>query len=173
MTHAQYMHHMKQRPNYVPMTYLQNGTQSGGFAIAPVIAAVTAVHHGLQKWKPFTKLGGVLESVVPERYKNTKAYKVAHSIIDVAKKTGGYGNEHKKRRRTTNIPREIYSLANSMYIAQCRRLTIPLQPAARRPLLPPGPGPRVRPPSADTSSDGAPSLPGNPPIAFPPWACAC
>ena len=71
--------------------------QKGGFALAPIIAGAAAVHAGLEKLKPFSKLNKALEDHVPDSKKNNLLYKIAHTITGLGKSVG-YGK--KKKRRT-------------------------------------------------------------------------
>ena len=70
--------------------------QIGGFALAPIIAGVSAVHAGLEKYKPFTKLTKALEDNVPDSKKNNLLYKIAHTITNAGKSIG-YGKKKKRR----------------------------------------------------------------------------
>jgi len=71
--------------------------QSGGFAIGPILAGAAAVHAGLEKVKPFSRLNKALEDHVPDSKKNNLLYKIAHTITGLGKSVG-YGK--KKKRRT-------------------------------------------------------------------------
>ena len=70
--------------------------QAGGFAIAPIIAGAAAIHAGLEKYKPFSKLNKALEDNVPDSKKNNLLYKIAHTITGAGKSVG-YGKKKKKR----------------------------------------------------------------------------
>ena len=73
--------------------------QSGGFAIAPILAGAAAIHAGLEKVKPFSRLNKALEDNVPDSKKNNLLYKIAHAITGAGKSIG-YGEKKKKKRRT-------------------------------------------------------------------------
>jgi hypothetical protein len=73
--------------------------QKGGFALAPILAGAAAVHAGLEKVKPFSRLNKALEDHVPDSKKGNLLYKIAHTITGLGKSIG-YGQKKKKRRTT-------------------------------------------------------------------------
>jgi len=74
----------------------KNTKQAGGFAIAPIVAGAAAIHAGLEKYRPFSKLNKALEDNVPDSKKNNLLYKIAHAITGAGKSIG-YGKKKKKR----------------------------------------------------------------------------
>jgi hypothetical protein len=74
----------------------KSNKKTGGFALAPIIAGASAVHVGLEKLKPFSRLNKALEDHVPDSKKNNLLYKIAHTITGLGKSVG-YGKKKKKR----------------------------------------------------------------------------
>ena len=69
--------------------------QRAGFPpFAAILAGATAVHKGLQKFKPFSKLKNALENNV--KNKDSIIYKIPHTVASVASDFG-YGKKKKRR----------------------------------------------------------------------------
>jgi hypothetical protein len=73
--------------------------QAGGFAIAPILAAGAAIHAGLSKFQPFSKVKKALEENVGDKGKQTAIYKVGHKIASIGNSVG-YGAKKKKKKKS-------------------------------------------------------------------------
>ena len=68
------------------------GSQAGGFAFIPAIAAAYA---GLKTVQPFSKAKQALEDNVGEKDKNHMAYKIAHKVSSIGSSLGfGYTGQN-------------------------------------------------------------------------------
>lgn len=90
------MYSYKYRPRMVVIG------RRGGFAIAPVIAGVTAAHNTLKSIKPATHLENFLtntgaKAYLDNRFGENKLYKFAKRIGNFLTGTLGYGRRGKKR----------------------------------------------------------------------------